>query len=310
MSSGNPIRPSARPRPTAAPRPGSETDAQSVEAARAQAVQQDQRLRQATGQARPDVDAPRVAGRSLKRPGQAEPDPYAGYGQPGVPQQGGYPQQPGYPQYPPGTYAPGGMLPPGPGGATPFASHQVDFGSNAAPSSANSLRVITIVFGLMFMIGAAAVAGLAILMLGLFGIGGADLVAGAGGKDKKEHLRDTGAVDDPNLQKLQQKKVAGAKAKAEAEYDPMKEMFGGLGAAPVTVYVQGKGKEEYRNIEIICSQVGYRKRADIVADKAHIPIVPAARCRLVFQGNVPVKSWVTGGDTVRCTFEPIVCKPI
>jgi hypothetical protein len=202
------------------------------------------------------------------------------------------------------------MLPAGPGGATPFASHQVDFGSNAAPSSANSLRVVSIVFGLMFMLGAAAVAAVAILLLGLFGMPGGDLIAGVTGKDKKEHLRDTGLVEDPNLQKLKQNKVAGAKAKAEAEYDPMAEMFGGLGAAPVTVFVQGKGKEEYRGIEILCSQVNYRKRAELVNDKAHIPIVPAARCRLIFQGNVPVKSWVTGGDTVRCTFEPIVCKAI
>ncbi|MEZ4316713.1 MAG: hypothetical protein R3F61_04400 [Myxococcota bacterium] len=282
-----------------------ESDATSLEAAQARAVVQDLRLQQATGVERPDVEAPRVAGRSIKRPGQAQPaapQPQYAYD----PSQG--PSVHGGHYQPPPGYAPGGMLPAGPGGATPFARNQVDFGSNAAPSSANSLRVVSIVFGLMFMLGAAGVAAVAILLLGLYGMGTGNLVAGAGGNGKKAHVRDTGLVDDPELQKLQQRQAARKKAADDAAYDPNSELFGGLGAGPVTVYVQGKGKEEYRGIEIICNQVNFRKRADIIGDKAHIDVVPAARCRLVFQGNVPVKSWVTGGDTVRCTFEPIVCK--
>jgi hypothetical protein len=195
----------------------------------------------------------------------------------------------------------------GPGGATPF--QQVDFGSNAAPSSANSLRVVVIVFGLLFTIGAAAVAAVALLAVGYFAPDIQDAVASAAGEEPdKEHKVDTGVVADPELRKLKQKKRAAAVAKAEAEYDPMSEMFGGLGAAPVTVYVSGSGKEDHDGIEIICNQVNFRKRAPLVNDRAHIDIVPAARCRLVFQGNVPVKTWVTGGDTVDCTFHPVVCK--
>ena len=196
----------------------------------------------------------------------------------------------------------------GPGGATPF--QQVDFGSNAAPSSANSLRVVVIVFGLLFTMGAAAVAAVALLAVGYFAPNLQDAVAGAAGEDPDgDHVVDTGAVADPEIRKLKQKKKAAAKAKAEADYDPMSEMFGGLGAAPVTVVVQGAGKEDHDGIEIICNQVKFRKRAPLVDDRAHIDIVPAARCRLVFQGNVPVKTWVTGGDRVKCTFHPVVCKP-
>jgi len=234
----------------------------------------------------PEVEAPRVAGRGLKRP-QA-------------PQPGAYPP----------THAPGGMQSPGPGGATPFARNQVDFGSNAAPSSANSLSVVSIVFGLIFMLGAAAMAAVAMLAVGWYGMGRPNPLDGNDGLADKTHLRDTGAVADPEIRKLRQQQRARATKNAEDNYDPMSDMFGGLGAGPVTVYTQGAGKERYRGIEIVCGQVSFRKRAPLVKDKAHIPIVPAARCRLVFQGAVPVKSWVTGGDTVRCTFEPIVCRQI
>ncbi|MCA9573370.1 MAG: hypothetical protein KC656_36290, partial [Myxococcales bacterium] len=119
-----------------------------------------------------------------------------------------------------------------------------------------------------------------------------------------------GLVEDPDLQQV----IARQQRRRQDEIDntvkdPMAEMFGGIGAGPVTVFTKGPGREQYRQIEILCNSVNYRKRASIVKDRAYVEIVPAARCRLVFQGNVPVKSWVTGGDTVTCSFEPsIVCR--
>ncbi len=261
------------------------------------------RLQQATRTDLPEAEAPRVAGRSIGR-GPSAAQPAQSPVQPVASQHGGH-----YTPYQHGGMQQGGMKTAGPGGATVF--EQVDFGSNAAPSSANSLRVVVIVFGLLFTMGAAVVAGLALLAVGFFAPDIQNAVAAAGGEDPdKEHVVDTGVVKDPELRKLRQKKRAAQKAKIEAEYDPMSEMFGGLGAAPVTVYVEGKGKEDHDGIEVICNQVSFRKRAALVNDRAHIDIVPAARCRLVFQGNVPVKTWVTGGDTVKCTFHPVVCRQI
>ncbi|MCB9669388.1 MAG: hypothetical protein H6736_00890 [Alphaproteobacteria bacterium] len=204
----------------------------------------------------------------------------------------------------------GGMLPAGPGMATPFASSQVDMGSNVAPSEANSTRVLAIVFALFFASGLAAVAAALILLLG-FLAWNRDANQNSGVvKAGPEHVRDSGLVEDPDLQQV----IARQQRRRQDEIDntvkdPMAEMFGGIGAGPVTVFTKGPGREQYRQIEILCNSVGFRKRASIVKDRAYVEIVPAARCRLVFQGNVPVKSWVTGGDTVTCSFEPsIVCR--
>ncbi len=234
-------------------------------------------------------DAPPTAGRKL---GRSAP-----------PAQAPTPTQPSTPT------AVGGMLPAGPGLQTPFAAAQVDMGTNVAPSEANSTRVLGIVMALVFATGLAAFAAALVLLMTFFLWNQRRTDGSKQEDDGVVHERDSGIVEDPDLQAvIARQRARRQAAEANEVRDPMAEMFGGLGAGPVTVYTKGPGRENYRQIEILCNQVGFRQRARLINDRAHIPIVPAARCRLVFQGNVPVKSWVTGGDTVTCTFNPIVCR--
>ena len=203
----------------------------------------------------------------------------------------------------------------GPGG-TPFAASQVDVGTNIAPSSANSFQVMTIVGGISAMIVLMLMASLIVIVVGYLGWVGRRLDGDAVAKDKG-HKRDTGLVDEIDPDALVRRGRKGGKGVAAEPVagDPLAEMFGGIGGAPVTVYAKGKYSDTYHGIEVFCDRVpGFRERQSLSAPqadgrrKAHIPIIPATRCRLVFQGNVPVRTYVTGGDVVTCTFDPIVCK--
>ena len=200
-------------------------------------------------------------------------------------------------------------------GGTPFASAQVDVGTNVAPSSANSFQVVTIVMGTLAMIGAAIVASVVVIVVGYLGWVGRQ-PDNDGIAAKKGHVRDTGLVDevDPELLKMRKRRIARKKEIEEAGGDPLAEMFGGIGGAPVTVFASGPMSDEYHGIEVWCDRVpGFRERAPLRQQKdgrkkAHIPIIPATKCRLVFQGNVPVKTYVTGGDVANCTFRPTTCR--
>lgn len=209
------------------------------------------------------------------------------------------------------TGAVGGMLPAAPG-QTPFASAQVELGVNVAPSQANSNRVLTILLALGFTGGMSLFVAALLLIVGWFVYRDQQdrLAKAEQGDDPETHVRDSGNVEDPDIKSLVRRQAAHRAALIEENRDEMAEMFGGIGAGPVTVYKEGPGSEPYDQIEVICGMVQptYRKRAPFIGGKAHIPIVPAARCRLNFQGGVPVKSWVTGGDVRRCTFNPIVCR--
>lgn len=203
------------------------------------------------------------------------------------------------------------MLHAGPGGATPFASSQVSLDTNVAPSAANSTRVVTIVLALVFITGMAAFAATLVLLIGWFTLKPSGPSVGEDPVQTVVKVRDSGVIEDPDLQAVVARQRQYRQTVADNTVkDPMAEMFGGIGAAPVTVYTTGAGRDEYRQIEIYCDAVGFRDRAPIVGDKAHIAIVPAARCRLIFQGNVPIRTWVTGGDTRTCQLRPTLnCRP-
>lgn len=200
-------------------------------------------------------------------------------------------------------------------GGTPFANAQVDVGTNVAPSSANSFQVVTIVMGTLAMIGAAVVAGIVVIIVGYVGWVGTRLDAEEQAR-KKSHVRDTGLVDEIDPALLEKRRAArqAAAFKPPEPGDPMAEMFGGIGGAPVTVFAKGPRTDEYHTIEVWCDRVpGFRERAPLRkqpdgSKKAHIPIIPATKCRLVFQGNVPEHTFVTGGDVTTCTFGPIQCR--
>lgn len=250
-------------------------------------------MRESLQSQRPDVEAPVMSGRGL--PGRKAPVPAS--------------PQPAAPA------SVGGMLVAGPGG-TPFSASQVDVGTNIAPSSANSFQVVTIVMGIIAMIGMMIVASMVVIVVGYLGWVGQRLDGDKLAKDKA-HQRDTGAIDeiDPNDLIKRRRGKGGGVVVEPPPGDPMAEMFGGIGGAPVTVYAKGKLSDTYHGIEVFCDRVpGFRERQKLsppAADgrrKAYIPIIPATRCRLVFQGNVPVRTYVTGGDVVTCTFDPIVCR--
>lgn len=255
--------------------------------------QHQQRLRESLSAKQDDLDAPKMAGRGL--PGRQAPVPIA-------------------PQAPHGPQSVGGMKAAVPGG-TPFANAQVDVGTNVAPSSANSFQVMTIVLGTLTMIAAAVLASTVVIVVGYLGWIRQN-VNGPQQANTKGHVRDTGLVEevDPDLLKMRQRYRAQKAQIEEDGGDPLAEMFGGIGGAPVTVFASGPLSEEYHGIEVWCDRVpGFRERAPLrkLADgrkKAHIPIIPATKCRLVFQGNVPVRTYVTGGDVANCTFQPLTCR--
>lgn len=204
----------------------------------------------------------------------------------------------------------GGMLPATPG-QTPFANAQVELGVNVAPSESNSNRVLTILLALMFTGGMALFVSALLVVVGFFVYQDQKGNAAVENPDDVEvHVRDSGVIEDPDVKQVVQRQQAYRQKLAEDNRDPMAEMFGGIGAGPVTIHKKGPGSEHYDGIEITCYAVTptFRKRASFRGDTAHVDIVPAARCRLSFQGSVPVKSWVTGGDTRTCTFNPIVCR--
>ena len=255
------------------------------------------------GVSRPLAPPQRVPLVSSRDPRNPNPSGSAGRGL--RPQRGG-------PRTAPEPVAPatGGMQSAGPGGATPFAGNQVHFGSNAAPSSANSFRVVSIVLGLLVMLASGVIAAIALLILALVTVYNPKAQLGTvASDDKKGHVRDTGLVKDPDLPKPVVFSGTPVPQVGPAEEKP-EDMFGGLGAAPVTVYVEGPGKDVFRGVEVLCARFNYRTRAELVKDKATLAIVPVTRCKMVFQGSVPVQTPVTGGDTLRCKFNPIVCKKL
>lgn len=201
----------------------------------------------------------------------------------------------------------GGMLPTQPGGPSPFASNRPISASSVEPAAANSNRVLAIVVALLFSIGVGFVIVAFVLLFGFLTFRPDQSTQGMAGVDPERHHRDTGVVEAPDEAPVRTGGGRRSGGGAVASGDDASELFGGIGGGPVTIHVQGPGADEYHGIEITCGIPGnrtFRERARFRNGRAHIALVPAKKCRLNFQGHVPLKAWVVGGDTKTCVFKP------
>ena len=155
---------------------------------------------------------------------------------------------------------------------------------SAEENRSQSLGVLAIVGGLVFAMVSAVVIGVVVLVLWLMirqsGIGGD--VATADPTDD-QHIRDTGSAG-PIVQPDPVPGGGRRVGKGPATGDPnARDPSLGPPPGPATVIVP-------------------------TTMKATVPDVPGdQKCTVTFQGSEPAKTWITGGETKTCTFNPVTC---
>ena len=145
----------------------------------------------------------------------------------------------------------------------------------------DSLGLVAIVGGLIFMLASAAVVALAVLLVGLWVStrGEGELAGGAG---DPEHIRQGGPAPEVDTD------------------DPLAT---GPGPGPATLIIPPDAL--FFTVEINCPG-GYRGRGKFKKGKAVVYNVPPdERCTVTFQGSTFAKTYISGHQTKMCTqFEP------
>jgi hypothetical protein len=163
--------------------------------------------------------------------------------------------------------------------------------------------VLAIVLGMMFILSAAAavvVVGGGALVYSYSVTVGDGALAGGGGKDQAEHFRDTG-LEHKEIIKAPTPTGGGRKTPVEdVEPEPAAPQFGnGVIIVPADIL--------FISIEVRCPS-GVRTRAKFVNLKATARGLPLGEeCVVNFQGSLPAKTYIKGGQTKTCTFEPTNC---
>jgi hypothetical protein len=206
--------------------------------------------------------------------------------------------------------------PPDPGGnASPFAQYGPGAGSMGEMAEENrsqSLGILAIVGGLSFSVAAAVIMAVLVLLLWLLysaATGDSPLAGDKAGKD--QHVRDTGHAN-PQLPAPGTGRRTGNGGVAGGDptvRDPS------LGPPPGPASVIVPKEMMFLSIEVNCPG-GYRNRGDFRKEgksskKATVQNVPGdERCTVTFQGSEPAKTWITGNQTLSCTFNPVVCNQV
>jgi len=189
--------------------------------------------------------------------------------------------------------------PPDDGGHSPFgrfAPSSEEMHQEADRRRDDSLGLVAIVGGLIFMLASAAVVALAVLLVGLWVStrGEGELAGGAG---DPEHIRDTGLAEvGPERERVRQ----GGPAPEVDTDDPLAT---GPGPGPATLIIPPDAL--FFTVEINCPG-GYRGRGKFKKGKAVVYNVPPdERCTVTFQGSTFAKTYISGHQTKMCTqFEP------
>ena len=226
-------------------------------------------------------DAKGAAGRAIRRPG-------------------------GAPEPPPSRSDDRGAAAP-----APFAGYGPDsrlIAGAVEGSRAQSMGVLAIVGGLVFMVGSVVVVAIVALLVALF-VFDAQLPGTrlAGDEIKDRHIRDTGFANP-----VQPEPGGGA---GRAPGDPgdrtVADPNAGPPPGPATVIVPDEMM--WFSIEVNCPG-GYRGRGKFRPHstkgwmKATAHNVPGdEKCTVTFQGSEPAKTYVTGNQTLQCTFNPTEC---
>jgi len=185
-----------------------------------------------------------------------------------------------------------------------FAPVAEDLTSSVAQSRSDSHQVVAIVFGMMFMVGAATVVlvvgGAAVLYTYSVTVGDGALT-GIGDKDDVEHIRDTA---DPTTEIIKQPRPR-PKAPGVPEEVAPEPVVPTIGDATIIV----PKDRLFHSIEVKCQAAGIRTRADFRNAKATARGLPLNEdCRVTFQGSLPATTNIRGGQTKTCTFEPTNCR--
>jgi hypothetical protein len=196
---------------------------------------------------------------------------------------------------------------------SPFAGFGPDARTMTASAESNrsqSLGILAIVGGVVFSTAAALVVAVLVLLLylGYRKVQGDDLAAN---DPRKGHVRDTGSagpIEDARPVVPGRPRPGGGGGDGTTRDPSM-----GPPPGPATVIVSKK--LVFLSIEVNCPG-GYRSRGTFREDtkktmRATVQNVPGdERCTVTFQGSQPAKAWITGNQTLSCTFEPVVCHEV
>jgi hypothetical protein len=183
-----------------------------------------------------------------------------------------------------------------------FAPVSKDLTGSVAQSRSDSHQVLAIVVVMMVILSSAAVVvvvGGGVLLYSYSVAVGEGALAG-GDKDQAEHIRDTGLVHE---EIIAQPKPSGGGHQAPAdvaEPEPAAPQFGdGVIIVPPDIL--------FISIEVKCPS-GIRRRAKFRNAKATVTELPLGEeCEVYFQGSLPAKTKIQGGQSKTCTFEPTNC---
>jgi hypothetical protein len=215
---------------------------------------------------------------------------------------------------------PSGQAPPShpqqPGGASPFAAYAPDsriMNAHAEQARSQSFGLVAIVGGLVFMVGAAVVITL-VVVIALFFVRDelGEVIAGKGDKDPK-HVTDTGFVRE--IEQPQPGRGPRVADPVDPD-DPNRVRDPRLGPPPGPATIIVSTSMFFHTIEVDCPG-GYRNRGKFRKDaggqtmRATVPNVPGdEKCTVTFQGSEPAKTYVSGNQTKQCTFNPTQCHDV
>ncbi|MEZ4238837.1 MAG: hypothetical protein R3F59_22320 [Myxococcota bacterium] len=193
---------------------------------------------------------------------------------------------------------------------SPFAGFGPDARTMAAGAETNrtqSLGILAIVGGVVFSTTAAIVVAVLVLLLYLGYRKVQDDKLAEAGTDK-QHVRDTGIAEP--VENVPVRPRSPGKGRTDRGENTVGSPNNGPPPGPVSIIVSKK--MVFLSIEVNCPS-GFRSRGTFRPDakgtmKATVQNVPGdERCVATFQGSQPAKAWVTGNQTLQCTFDPIVC---
>lgn len=208
---------------------------------------------------------------------------------------------------PPGAGAP---APPGPTnqGRSPFAAYAPDadaMGAHTAEARSQSVGVIAIVAGLLFVMAG----GLAAAMLMAIGVYIArDEISEVILEDDRGHQIDTGHAGPIKRAEPRPGRVGGGrKGSPGAAPEPV-----GPQPGPATIIVSTE--KLFHSFEIDCPMNKFSARGRFRKDsggqtmRATVNRVPPGEsCRVTFQGGEPATTRISAHETKQCTFNPTAC---
>lgn len=200
------------------------------------------------------------------------------------------------------------------GALSPFAGYGPDARSMTAGAETNrsqSLGILAVVGGVVFSTAAALVVAVLVLLLYL-GYRKVQDDQLAADDPRKGHVRDTGTAGP--IQRPQPVAPGRTRPGSGKPGDPSyRDPSLGPPPGPATVIVSKK--LVFLSIEVNCPG-GYRSRGTFKPDtkstmRATVQNVPGdERCTVTFQGSQPAKTWITGNQTLKCTFDPVTCHDV